>query len=188
METAKEKIIFTLLLLATGVFYRFIPHPPNFSPVAAIALFGGFYYRKYWSAFLPLAILFFTDFFLGFYEIKIMLSVYASFALIALIGIVVRKYKSLPTIIGGSLTGSLLFFLATNFAVWLFGNWYSHNLSGLANCFYMALPFFRNTLMGDLFFTSVFFGLYELALYYYYSRSLGLKYNFARRKLPNIYE
>src|SRR4030042_2748273 len=161
MKINRDKVIFSLLLLGTGICYRFLPHPPNFSPVAAIALFGGFYFRKYWAAFIPIAVIFFTDIFLGFYEIKVMLAVYASFALIALLGILVRRRKSLPMILAASLSGSLLFFFVTNFAVWLFGNWYPHNFSGLADCFYLAIPFFRNILLGDLFYASLFFGAYE---------------------------
>ena len=162
----KEKIIFILLLLIIGIFYRFMPHPPNFSPLAAIALFGGFYFSRMRFALIPIAILFLTDIVLGFYQIEIMLSVYTSFILITLLGVQIKKKTSFYTIIGGSLLGSILFFLITNFSVWLFGNWYAHDFSGLINCFYLALPFFRNTLLGDLFFTAVFFGIYEFSQIY----------------------
>lgn len=163
MSKNAEKTLFFLFLLLVGVFYRFVPHPPNFSPLAAIALFGGFYYRKFWSFFLPLTILFLSDFFLGFYEPGIMLSVYTSMVLIVFLGMLVRKKKSLLTIFAGSFGGSVLFFLLTNFAVWFFGNWYAHDLAGLERCFFLALPFFRNTFLGDMFFTSVFFGLFEFS-------------------------
>jgi len=172
MGTAKEKIIFSLLLLAMGISYRFIPHPPNFSPVAAIALFGGFYYRKAWSVFLPLVILFISDIFIGFYQIEIMFSVYFSFVLVALLGILIKRKKSLISIISCSLAGSVFFFLITNFSVWLFSGWYPHNLFGLSDCFLLAIPFFRNTLLGDLFFVSILFGAYEFSRAYIYRRSL----------------
>jgi len=169
---SREKAAFALLLLIIGVFYRFVPHPPNFSPLAAIALFGGFYFRKMRFALIPVAILFLTDIFLGFYQTGIMLSVYFSFILIAFLGIQIRKKTSLATIIGGSLLGSILFFFLTNFSVWIFGNWYAHNFSGLTHCFYLAIPFFRNTLLGDLFFSSVFFGIYEASQIYITKRSI----------------
>lgn len=165
-KISREKALFVLLLLIIGIFYRFVPHPPNFSPLAAIALFGGFYFSKMRFALIPVAILFLTDIFLGFYQLGIMFSVYFSFILIAFIGIQIRKKTTLLTIIGGSLTGSILFFLLTNFSVWAFGNWYVHDFSGLTRCFTLALPFFRNTLLGDLFFCSVFFGIYEASRLY----------------------
>jgi len=180
MNINKEKIVFSVLLLGVGVAYRFLPHPPNFSPVAAIALFGGFYYRRMWSAFIPVIILFISDFFLGFYQLPIMLSVYLSFLLITFLGKIIKRKKSMLVILGSSLTGSILFFLITNFAVWFFSNWYPHNISGLADCFWLALPFFRNTLLGDLFYVSVFFGAYEFSLAY------TLKRNWANPDFKNV--
>jgi len=78
-----------------------------------------------------------------------------------LIGLAVRRSKSVETVIGASLLGSVSFFLATNWAVWQFTSMYAHTPAGLFNCYLMALPFFRGTLMGDLFYTAVLFGSFE---------------------------
>ena len=157
----KETIVAVLILLIVGVAYRIFPHPPNFAPVAAIALFSGFFFRRYFIL-IPLAIMLVSDIFIGFYDWKLMAVVYFSFALIGLMGILIRKNKSVLSLVGYSLFGSLLFFILTNFAVWFFASWYSHDFKGLTECYSMAIPFFKNTLAGDLFYTSIVFGAYEL--------------------------
>lgn len=158
---------FFAFLVLFGVMHRYFDYPPNFSPIAAIALFSGFYTRKYWSFFIPIAILFLSDIlFLGTYKIEIMFSVYFSLGAVSAIGILISRKKSLLNIFFGAFLGALLFFLVTNFSVWYFGNWYEHNLAGLARCFFLAIPFFKNSLMGDIFFTSIFFGIYELASHF----------------------
>jgi len=152
-----------LLIIACAAFLRLIPHPPNFAPIAAIALFGGVYLPKKYALILPLGALILSDYFLGFYG-STMLYVYASFALIGLLGLWVRSRKKVPVVFAASLSSSVLFFLITNFGVWASPtSWYAPNLSGLINSYTMALPFFRNTLVGDLVYTGVFFGAYELA-------------------------
>jgi len=159
--TKKEKIVAVLILVAVGVSYRIMPHPPNFAPVAAIALFSGFLFRRYFI-WIPLIIMLVSDYFIGFYDWKLMAVVYGSLGLICLAGILLRKNKTVVSLVGYSLLGSVLFFILTNFAVWFFGGWYSHDFKGLAECFALAVPFFKNTLAGDLFYASVIFGCYEL--------------------------
>lgn len=158
----KESIIAILILIIVGVSYRFFPHPPNFAPVAAISLFAGYFFRRYFIL-IPIVIMLISDLFLGFYDWKLMAVVYLSFTLISLLGILLRKNKSVVSLVSYSLFGSLLFFILTNFAVWLFASWYAPDMKGLLNCYAMAIPFFKNTLAGDLFYTSVIFGVYELA-------------------------
>ena len=160
----KNKIIIFIILVSLGLIFRLLPHPWNFTPIAAIALFSGVYLGRKYAFLAPVLAMFLGDIFLGFYNWKLMLTVYGSFALIGLIGLVIKKYKSLETILAGSLLASILFFLITNFAVWQFSSWYPKTLSGLTQCYILALPFFRNTLLGDLFYTSVFFGAYESIL------------------------
>jgi len=150
------------LLILIGVIFRFAPHPANFAPIAAIGLFSGCYLKKKWALLLPIGAMLISDYFIGFYSWKIMASVYLSFALIGLIGIAVKKHKNVYTVIGSSLGASVLFYLVTNFAVWAFGTMYAPNFAGLIQCYVAAIPFFRNTLMGDLFYVSVLFGSYEL--------------------------
>ena len=159
----KNKIIIFIILVSSGVILRFLPHPWNFAPIAAIALFSGVYLGKKYAIAAPILAMLVSDIFLGFYEWKLMLAVYVCFALIGLIGVLIRKHKSVQTVIGGSLLASILFFLITNFAVWQFAFWYPKTLSGLIQNYILALPFFRNTLLGDLFYTGFFFGAYEMA-------------------------
>ena len=139
----RDLIILSLLVLA--VITRLLPHPPNVTPITAIALFGGCNIKDKNLAFvLPLLCMFLTDLFLGFH--MIMPFVYLSFMCISYIGINSEKITN-GTIFGSS----LLFFLVTNFGVWFFG--YPNTLAGLVSCYTLALPFFVNTIIGDLFFT-----------------------------------
>lgn len=156
-----------LVLLILGVAARLLPHPANFTPVAALALFGGYHFSKRQAALLPLLTVFIVDIFLGGYYGPTMFYVYGSYLLFILIGQLV-KGRRLLTLAPATLASSLLFFIITNFGVWadpLF--YYPHTLTGLLECYATALPFFRNTLLGDLFFTTVLFGAYELGRRFY---------------------
>lgn len=145
---------------------RFLPHAPNFAPIGAMALFGGARLNKKYALIIPLAVMIVSDYFIGFYSWQIMASVYGSFLIYGLLGLVVRKNGSWLKIGGATLAGSVLFFLITNGAVWAFGSMYPHTFGGLIACYAAGLPFWRNTLLGDIFFTAVFFGTYELARKY----------------------
>lgn len=153
------------LLIIIGFLTRFIPHPMNFTAVGATALFSGYYFKDKRIAFaVPILAMLFSDSFLGFYDWKLLLSVYASFALVVLLGIMIRNKKwfwALPT----SLIGTTLFFLITNGAVWAFANWHPHTLSGLMLCYTEGLPFVRNNFLGDIAYTFLFFGMAESAIY-----------------------
>jgi hypothetical protein len=162
-ETGKNlELIFAMVFIGIGVALRLLPHPPNFAPIAAIALFGGVYFSKRPALALPLIAMVVSDIFIGVYDQKLMLSVYSSFILCTLIGFWLKNNKKWYTVLGASFFGAVLFFIVTNFAVWAFASWYVKDFSGLAQCYLMALPFFKNTLLGDLFYATVFFGGYEL--------------------------
>lgn len=159
-------LIFFLLGAGTlSVVARLLPHPANFTPMAALALFAGVYASRVekWYLLAPLGAMLASDVFVGFYEWKTMAVVYGSFFAIGLLGLLVQRYKNLGTIALGTLGGSLLFYCTTNFAVWAFSGMYSPTLEGLMLSYYMALPFLKFTLLGDLFYVSLFFGIYELA-------------------------
>ena len=141
---------------------RLLPHSPNFTPIAGLALFGGAYLNRRYAILVPIAAMLVSDFFIGFYSPVVMLSVYGSFLLTGIIGLWLAKRKSATNVVFAASTSSILFFIATNFAVWF--AWYPKNLEGLTTCYTLAIPFFRNTLLGDLFYTGVFFGGYELVL------------------------
>jgi len=157
-----NKIIISITLVAIGLVCRLLPHLWNFAPIAAIALFSGFYLGRRYAIILPLISMAIGDLFIGFYDFKMMLAVYISFALVGLFGFAVRKYKSLETVVASSIIASVAFYLITNYVVWQFSPWYARSFDGLIYCYTMALPFFRNTLMGDLFYVAVFFGAYEM--------------------------
>ncbi len=161
----KKNIPFLVIaFVIAGAILRFVPHFPNFAPITAMALFGGVYLGKKYALIVPLMAMLVSDLFIGFYDIKLMTGVYISFLLVGLIGLFIKKYKNIGTIIGGTILSSVLFFLITNFAVWAFYDWYPHTLSGLTQCFTMAIPFFRGTLMGDLFYVTILFGIYEIIM------------------------
>jgi hypothetical protein len=159
--------MFSYLIILIGALLRVIPHPANFAPIAAIALFGGTYIKnKKLALVLPLFAMIISDFFIGFDSLQWRLLVYGSFALVGLIGFLIRKNKKLATIFGGTLAGSIVFYLITNFAFFYSPSMYPHDLSGIISSYINALPFFRNSLAGDLFYVGVFFGAYELIFYF----------------------
>jgi hypothetical protein len=148
-------------MIFIAAFIRLIPHPPNFAPVAAMALFGGAYFTKKWAAFLiPLVAMLVADLILGFHST--MWAVYLCFILIVAIGMVMIKQKKVSNIFLASISASVLFFVVTNFAVWAAGIYYPKDLSGLLASYTAAIPFFHYTLLGDLFFVILMFGSYEL--------------------------
>lgn len=149
---------------------RLLPHSPNMTPIAAMALFGGAYFAAKRTAFLvPLAAMYLSDLALGFFVYDFgwfhlfMPFVYASFAVTVCLGLLVRRRLNLLTVGGAALTGSVLFFIVTNFGVWLVGSLYPKTLAGLLSCYIAAIPFFRNTLAGDAAYTLVLFGGFALA-------------------------
>lgn len=162
----KSSILITILLIAAAAGSRFMPHEWNMTPITAIALFSSVYLGVRHSFFIVTAAMFISDLFIGFYDWRVMLSVYLGFAMAGVIGILVRKYKTPVNILLGALGSSVFFFLFTNWAVWQFTPMYEHTIAGLIQDFTMAIPFFRNMLIGDLIYTGVLFGAYELAVAY----------------------
>ena len=165
---------FLLIIVVISIATRLLPHPPNFAPIAALALFSGVYAAKVskWFLLLPLVAVFISDLTLGFYDWGVMAVVYGSFAFIGLFGLLLQKKKSVGTVTLAALGGSLLFFLTTNFAVWTFTSYYPANFEGLLLSYIMALPFLKFTIAGDLFYATVFFGAYEFALALYRKNAL----------------
>ena len=155
-------ILIAVFLVFLGVLARFLPHPPNFVPLLALALFSACYLPKKWALIAPLGAMLLSDVFIGFYQWQIMLAVYFSFFLMSLLGFMLKKRQKWYLVAGFSALGSLLFFLITNFAVFAFSPWYPKTLAGLLQCYIMALPFLRNTFFSALFYSSCFFGVYQL--------------------------
>ncbi len=160
LQIKVQNIISPFIIIAFAIILRLVPHPPNVAPIAAMALFGGVYLNKKYALIVPIIALFVSDIFLGFYSE--MIFVYGSFLLTGLIGLWLRNHKSFRNVILASSGSSIMFFLITNFGVWLMSSMYDKTFNGLLESYAMGLPFFRNTLLGDLGYVGLFFGSYEL--------------------------
>lgn len=158
------------MILVAGA-SRLIPHPPNFAPIGAMALFGGACFATKRMAFLvPLVAMFVSDLAIGWLSGDLSLGlhrlipvVYGSFALIVCLGFWLRRRRKAVPIAEAALAGSVLFFVLTNFGVWALGSWYPKTWDGLVACYVAAIPFFHNTLLGDAVYATVLFGGLALA-------------------------
>ncbi len=156
------RFITITLMVLTAAMLRLLPHYPNFTPIAGMALFGGAYFSDKKTAFIiPFAAMFLSDIILGFHST--MWAVYLSFAVIVMIGLSLKERKKISNIFVASISSSVLFFVITNFAVWLSGGIYPKSFAGLTECYIAAVPFFSYTMLGDLFFAAILFGAFELA-------------------------
>ncbi len=176
MNTRTLVLVGIILLAALA---RLIPHPPNFTPIGALALFGAAHFQSRWAGFLvPLSAMFISDVVLqlatsiglyggwmaggtGFHTG--MVAVYGVVVLIAALGLLLRRKKTVLPVAGAALASSVLFFVITNFWVWAEGSLYSLTLEGLLTCYTMAIPFFHWTLLGDAYYATVLFGGFALA-------------------------
>lgn len=154
-----------LLAIISAIFLaavlRLVPHQPNFTPIGAMALFGGAYLGRRAVAFAaPLGALLLSDLVLGFYPELIF--VYLSTAAAVVIGWALAKRKTIAGVGLAAVASAVLFFTVTNFGVWLVMDYYPKTLAGLAACYVAAIPFFQNTLAGDLVFAGVLFGGFAL--------------------------
>jgi hypothetical protein len=147
-------------MIGLAALARLLPHPPNFTPIGAMALFGGACVADRRLAFvLPLAALFLSDLFLGLHVLIPV--VYGSFTLNVLLGRWLRSRRSVANTAAITLIGSIQFFVTTNFACWLL--WYTHTTEGLVACYVAAIPFFQNTLLGDAVFATGLFSALAVA-------------------------
>lgn len=159
----KARILALMVAIGAAAAMRLLPHPPNFSPIAAMALFAGAHMPRRAMAFAaPFGALLVSDMFLGGYYPGMEL-VYLSFALTVLIGWAIAGRKSALTIAGAAVASSVLFFAVTNFGMWLFSGFYPRTWDGLVACYAAAIPFFQNTVAGDLLFSGLLFGGFYLA-------------------------
>ena len=146
-----------------GVLARLVPHPWNVTPLTAIALFAGAYLPRRSSILLPLGMVVFSDWLIGWHNT--MPFTWGAVVLTTGLGWWVRRQPKAWRILTGTLAGSIGFFLITNFGVWWVGGLYPLTMAGLRACYVTAIPFFRNILLGDLVYTAVFFGSYALAIH-----------------------
>lgn len=169
------KILVSILLVGLGIAGRLMPHYWNFTPMIAIALFCAAYMGPKYSLSVPLIAMVLSDIFIGFYNPAVMISVYASIAIGGLIGSLLKNRVRILPIAGISLLSSILFYLVTNAAVWAFSGMYPATGSGLIASYVAAIPFFKNMIVGDLWYSFMFFGAYEGARYVArYVKNVGL--------------
>ena len=161
MTANNARLLALLSAIVAAAALRLVPHPPNFSPIDAMALFSAAYLgRRALAFFAPLAALLMSDAVLGFYDA--MWVQYLTVALVVLIGWGALRQVSLVRVGGAAVASSVLFFLVTNFGTWALSGMYPQTLAGLAVCYVAAIPFFQNTLAGDLFFSGLLFGGFAL--------------------------
>jgi hypothetical protein len=164
----KRLLTLSVIVLSAAV-ARVLPHPPNVTPIAAMALFGGAYLSNRKLAFLlPLSAMFLSD--LGLWALgqvpllgQQSVWVYGSFSLTVCLGFLLRQHRRVLPIAGATLCGALLFYLVTNFGVWATGALYPRTVAGLVACYAAAIPFFRNMLLSDACYVALLFGGFALA-------------------------
>ncbi|NIR28827.1 MAG: hypothetical protein GWN84_05815 [Gammaproteobacteria bacterium] len=158
-----NKRLMVLVAIVLGVaFLRLIPHPPNFAPAAALALFAGAHFRDNRTALLlPLAAMMLSDLLIGLHGQ--MLVIYGCFTATVGIGMLLRDRIRIAPVAAAAIGSSVLFFAVTNLAVWALDGLYPLTLEGLLACYVAAIPFFQNTLLGTAFYTVVLFGGFALA-------------------------
>jgi hypothetical protein len=151
----------TIIFIVVGIFSRVIPHMPNFSPLVAVALFSGVYWNKKHGFLLPLGIYILSDLIIGLHNTVFF--TWSSIVVIYFLGTYLKNKRTVTSTIVYAFISSVIFFIITNFGVWAMG-WYPHTLNGFFQCFYLAIPFFRTSLLADLMYVGVLFGVYEYFL------------------------
>lgn len=163
----KQNNTFRILVMAglivLAALTRLIDHPANVSPVMAIAIFAGaFIFDKRFALLIPIGAMLLSDLFLGFYPVSVF--VYLAFGIGIFIGYLIKSRVKVQNVVLASLAGSMIFFVITNFGSWLTDPMYQPlNWDSLVRCYTLAIPFFRNTILGDITYVTVLFGSYVLA-------------------------
>lgn len=170
LNKVEPKLLFGTVLVILCIFARFIPVAPNFTPILAIALFSGaIFSNKRIALLIPIIAMFISDLVIGLHST--MFAVYLSCTIIAILGIKMKKIN-LKNVLINSLAGAIIFFIITNFAVWVAG-WYGYTFEGLINCYIAAIPFFRYTLVSIIAYGIILFGTYYFAEKYILSPSIS---------------
>jgi len=150
----------TLVLLLTLA--RLLPHPSNFTPILAVGIFAGFYFKQFFlSSFIVILSMFVVDIYFGFHNT--MFFTYISLAAVVSLGLIIKKFGFTEILFAG-LLGSVCFFIITNFGVWLISGMYEKNISGLLQSYIMAIPFFHKTLASTLLYLFVLKFLFEFSV------------------------
>jgi hypothetical protein len=158
----KPRAMLLVAMILGAAAMRLVPHPSNFTPIGALALFAGAHFDDKRFAFIvPLAAMFLSDILIGFHgQMPI---IYGAFAVIVAMGFLLKEKKTALNVTGASLIAATFFFVVSNFAVWASDGLYPLTLQGLVTCYIAAIPFFQNWLAGTLFYTALLFGGFALA-------------------------
>jgi len=184
-KQSTNSIILAVILIVVAAISRLIPHPPNFAPIASLAIFGGSVIaNKKYALILPLGALLLSDILFelftstqGFYDIS-QTFVYGAFILITLLATRIKQPNT-KNVLFACLWGGVIFFVLSNFGVWLTGEFYPKTFTGLIACYEAAIPFYKNdlfgnmllnTFMSDFFYTALLFGAYYLIQKFTFSR------------------
>jgi hypothetical protein len=154
-----------ILLIALGIASRLLTHTPQFTAILAVSLFAGLYLPRWQALLLPVAMMAVTDIFLGFHDT--MVFTWGSMILVSALGLWLKSRKSFLSVLGGSIASAVLFFIVTNLAAW--PTLYPVTAAGLRECFTMAIPFFRTTLVSTVVYSMALYAAYEWA----YKQSRG---------------
>ena len=147
-----KKEFFPISLVLILAFSRIIPHPPNFTPIITIAIMSGYLFRNIYLSIATLLIsMLLSDAFIGFY--KNMFFVYLSLIFIVYIFYKISNQINFKNLFLFSIFGSFIFYLISNFGVWYFGSLYEKNFNGLIECYFLAIPFFKNTVISTIIFS-----------------------------------
>lgn len=177
----KRSIVFLIVLvvITVGMASRLLPHLPNLAPLGALALLAGAYLgRRYWSVIVPLGLLFVSDLVINntssreyFPDVEgvvwfadYMIYTWMSVALIVGVAFVILKKVTPLRVLGSAVVASVLFYLVSNFGVWMHGTIYTKDFTGLLECYIAAIPYFRSTLMSNVVFSAVAFTAIEYVL------------------------
>ena len=162
MNATNSRIFALLSAILLAAVLRLVPHPPNFTPIGAMALFSGAYLGRRGLAFAaPLGAMALSDAVLGFYSGFWI--TYVAVALIVVVGWLALSRVSVLRVGGAAIASSVLFFLVSNFGTWASSGMYPHTFAGLSACYVAAIPFFQNTIAGDLFYATLLFGGFRIA-------------------------
>lgn len=157
--------LLALIMVFATAATRLLPHPWNFTPLVAMALFGGATLRKVsWAVVASLSSLALSDLALGYFPYPGMAWVYGATVAVVLLGTLLRQRRGVAPTAAATLIGGAVFYLVTNFGVWASGSLYPKTVEGLVACYVAGIPFYRNQVLGDLFFAALLFGAYALAI------------------------
>jgi hypothetical protein len=173
----KKSIYIIIGFIVFAALARLLPHAYNFTPIGAIALFGAAYFTsKKWAFLVPISALFISDLILNNFIYSAyhdgfalftsgFLYIYGGFALIVVLGLFLFDKVTMPRVLGGAIGGSVIFFIVSNFGVWISSPMYPLTWEGIVMCYTAAIPFFHNTLGGTVIYSAVLFGGYEYIKY-----------------------